>query len=75
MTLRAKRDLARVVEAEGLKVVGITQTGGNHLKVVVDFGRSVQRAFIAALTASDQRAITNFRGDVRRAMREEGLLK
>lgn len=52
----------------------IKLTSGSHIRVKMT-GPLGTRVVVASKTPSDQRAVMNIRGDIRRAGREIGLIK
>lgn len=62
------RPFLEAVESEGVQVVDLSFTGSCHYKIDVTC-KGKNRFFVAPLTASDNRAVKNFRSDVRRWVR------
>ena len=75
-----KREIEKVLEAEGLTDIVWKTTGGNHQKAIGRCGLCSCRrpvAIVTSLTPSDSRTLRNVRADVRRqlrALRENGTI-
>jgi hypothetical protein len=54
-----------VFDSLGIEVLDIDSTRSCHYRITVEV-KGERRFFIAACSASDKRALMNFRGDVRR---------
>ena len=63
---------------EELRIAGIHQpvvaAGGKHLQVRWSNTRGVVRMYPVPCTPSDRRSVNNCRADVRRILREDGML-
>lgn len=66
MTRARARELSKLVDECGLRLVEIVQTGGSHYKVIVERNDGVRRNIICSLTPSDRRAHLNNRALLRR---------
>lgn len=64
-----QRDIAALIKGEGVEVVDVKITSGDHYKFICRF-KNDRRFFITSQTPSDRRTLLNLRSDVRRWMKE-----
>lgn len=69
MTMKRHRAYLKWAEQQGLVVVGISTTGNNHQRLTLT-ARGREKTFIIPTSASDNRAFMNWKGDVKRWLRE-----
>lgn len=66
MSNKRVRDLCRVVESLGLKVVSVSVSGGSHYKVKISNG-SKERVSFAAFSPGDTRSVLNWKSDLKKS--------
>jgi hypothetical protein len=66
-----ERDLRKMIESLDLSVDSLTQSGGDHYKIVVRHPDGRTHLTFAPLTPSDRRGLLNMRSDIRRYFAQE----
>lgn len=67
---KTRRDISKMVEAEGLTLCDLSVTGNCHYCALVRNQRGIERKFFLSFTASDRRADLNRRSLFRRFANE-----